>query len=79
MGVRAPGSAHARPSAKPAPKKTKRGTGGVSQICFTPILFFCDLKPHAKFQNHTVTPSGRKVTRSEKREKNAINSGHLVP
>ena len=41
---------------------------------------FCDLKPYAKFQNTTITPSGRKVTRAEtKKEKNAINSGHLIP
>jgi hypothetical protein len=30
---------------------------------------FEELKLHAKFQNHTVTPSGRKVTRrKEERE-----------
>ena len=42
-----------------------------------------DLKPHAKFHNPTVTPSGRQVTRQKERkaetEKNAVNSGHLVP
>jgi hypothetical protein len=63
-------------------KKKNRppGAGGFPQI-----LFFCNLKPHAKFQKPTVTPSGRKVTEAEerkrkkdKREKNALNSGHLV-
>ena len=45
-----------------------------------PLIFFCDLKPHAKFQNPTITPSGRKVSvGEEEREKNAVNSGHLVP
>ena len=46
--------------------------------------FFGDLKPHAKYQNPRTTPSGRKVTQAdrkkekERREKNAIHSGHLV-
>ena len=31
------------------------------------------LKPHNKFQNPTITPSGRKVTVGEK---NTVNSGH---
>ena len=48
------------------------------------ILLFCDLKPHAKFHNPTITPSGRKVTEAEEErereeKKNAVNSGHLVP
>ena len=44
------------------------------------ILFFCELKPHAKFPNPTITPSGRKVTRRRERERknNAFNSGHFV-
>ena len=55
---------------------------GVPWIFFHPkSYFFCELKPHAKFRNPTITPSGRKVTRRrEEREKNnAVNSGHLVP
>ena len=41
---------------------------------------FSRLKLHATFQNPRITPSGRKVTTSdEEREKNAVNSGHLVP
>ena len=39
------------------------------------ILFFWDLKPHAKFQNPRTTPSGRKVTWGEK---NAVNRGHYI-
>ena len=31
--------------------------------------FFCDLKPHAKFHNPTITPSGRKVSEGGKGEK----------
>jgi hypothetical protein len=30
--------------------------------------FFCDLKPHAKFWNHTITPSGRKICGGEKKK-----------
>ena len=37
------------------------------------ILFFCDAKPHAKFLNPMITPSGRKVTRHNEK-KNAVNS-----
>ena len=44
------------------------------------FYFWGDFKPHAKFGNPTITPSGRKVTTSEDRKrKNAVNSGHLVP
>ena len=55
--------------------------GGVPRIFFHPkSYFFCELKPHAKFRNPTLTPSGRKVTRAEReKRKNAVNSGHLVP
>ena len=42
--------------------------------------YFGELKPHAKFRNLTITPSGRKVTQAERRKrKNAVNCGHLVP
>jgi hypothetical protein len=42
--------------------------------------FLGDLKPHSKFQNPTITSSGRKVTFLERRRRrNAVNSGHLVP
>ena len=50
---------------------------------------FCELKPHAKFQSPRTTPSGRMVTRGEKRERererereeertNAVNNGQYV-
>ena len=42
----------------------------------------CELGAHAKFQNPTITTSGRKVTRGEKEEskkrKNAVYSGQYV-
>jgi hypothetical protein len=43
--------------------------GGPPHFCSPQFLFFCDLKAHAKFQNPTITPSGRKVTQGERREK----------
>ena len=38
--------------------------------------------PHAKFQNHSTTPSGRKVCGTEgkkDRKRNHEYSGHIVP
>jgi hypothetical protein len=32
------------------------GAVEVTQIYFHPNLIFCSLKPHAKFQNPTITP-----------------------
>jgi hypothetical protein len=55
---------------KKIPKNLPRGQGG-------PL----NLKPHTKFENPTIAGSGRKVTTSwekKEREKNAVNSGHLV-
>ena len=52
----------------------------IPQIIFHPKShFFCELKSHAKFQNPKITPSGRKVERKKDSEKNALNSGYLVP
>ena len=55
----------------------------VRNYVFPKSYFCCDLKPQAKFGNPKITRSGRKVTTSEEREreieKNAVNSGHLVP
>ena len=71
MGVLAPVSMHARHPAQ-----------FFSAVCAKkPII--CELKPYAKIQNLRTTPSGRKVTRGEKRkkeerEKNAVNSGHYI-
>ena len=67
-----------------SPKKPLKinplGAGGVPQFLFHPkSYFFCDLKPHAKFQNPMINPSGRKVTQREREREIVINSGHLVP
>jgi hypothetical protein len=46
------------------------------------LKIISDLQLHAKFRNPTITPSGRKVHAGEqrrRREKNSVNSGHLVP
>jgi hypothetical protein len=49
------------------PKKLTSGGQGGSQLFFlSQISCLSDLKPHAKFRNHTITPSWRKVTRSER-------------
>jgi hypothetical protein len=47
------------------------GLGGVPRILLHPnSYFFCDSRPHIKFQNPTLTPSGRKISRQkERREK----------
>ena len=56
------------------------GSGGPPTFVYPKSYFYCDLKPHGKFQNPTITPSGRKVTGAEREKiKNAINSEHLVP
>jgi hypothetical protein len=34
------------------------------------ILYFSDLKPHAKFLNPMIKPSGRKVSVEEREEEN---------
>ena len=49
MGILAPGSVHAWPSA--------RAPNNISRIS-DPKLYFFDLKPHAKFQKPRTTPSG---------------------
>ena len=49
------------------PKKTDRER---PPIFFYPKSYFlCDLKPHAKFRNPTMTPSGRKVARRIEEER----------
>ena len=52
-------------------------------FCVHPKSYFLgDLKLHAKFHNTMITSSGRTVTAAERkkeREKNDVNSGHLVP
>jgi hypothetical protein len=56
---------------KETPKKSNLPGGrGVPQIVFHPkSYFFCYLKPHAKFRNPMITPSGRKVKQEEIRKK----------
>jgi hypothetical protein len=54
------------------------GGQGVPKFISPQILLLCDSIPHAKFQNQTIAPSGRKVSEAL-REKNAVKSGHLVP
>jgi hypothetical protein len=59
------------------------GLGTPGEIFHPKSYFWCDLKPHAKIQNPTITPSGRKVSEAERKKKegnktkNAFNSGHL--
>ena len=49
-------------------------SGGVFPNFFSPqILFFCDLKPHAKFQNPRSIPSGRKVFDPEEEEEEKLS------
>ena len=69
MGVLAPGCAHARPSAQPPIDTSGNCSVHVPQFFLSPqILFFCDLKPHAKFRNPTITPSWRKVSGGEEKK-----------
>ena len=67
-GVLAPRSAHARPSAQPPIDNSGKCLGGrVNKFEFK-SYFFCDLKPHSKFWNPTITPSGRKVSGGEEKK-----------
>jgi hypothetical protein len=57
-------------SEKKPKKSTPPGAGWVPHIFFHPkSYFFSELKPHAKFQNPTINPFGRKVTRRKERKK----------
>jgi hypothetical protein len=58
-------------------KSPPRGAGGPPNFIYHKSYFVCDLMPHAKFRNHTITPSGRKLTRRKERN-NGVNSGPLV-
>jgi hypothetical protein len=68
MGALAPGSAHARPSA---------------QAPIDNLIFFCDSKLLAKFQNPRTTPSVRKYVaqneRKGEKKNNSKYSGNFVP
>ena len=81
---------HLRPPATPTDVSGKgRGTNmGVPQICFpifslTPNLIFLWLKTPCKISEPYDNPfwerSKRSREKEEEREKNAVNSGHLVP
>jgi hypothetical protein len=56
---------------KKPPKYRPTGGQGRPQNLFCPksYFFFFYLKRHAKFQNPTITPSGRKVTGAERRRR----------
>ena len=54
----------------------KGARGGPQKFVSPQILFFCDWQPHAKFENPTITPSGRKVTAAERREKKRRKTRH---
>ena len=45
------------------------GQVGAPNFVYPKSNFFCDLKPHAKFRNTTITPSGRKVSEAEEERK----------
>jgi hypothetical protein len=55
---------------------------GTGDQIFTPNLIFSfDLKPHAKFGNPTIPPSGRKATqqkREREREKKGERKTQLI-
>ena len=65
-------SMHSRPSSQSPINTSEKKLAtclGENKLtpCFIPNLFFWgDFKPHAKFLNPTITPSGRKVTTSER-------------
>jgi hypothetical protein len=51
------------------PKNNPQGAGGSPNFVLPKILFsFCDLKPHTKFQNPTITPSERNANVGGKEE-----------
>ena len=94
MGVLTPGSAHARPSAQPhidtsgnfsasgrggkkKPKQsTPQGQGGPPIVFFSAqILFILWVKTLRKISAHFC----EKSKGGKEREKNSVNSGHLVP
>ena len=56
-------------------KINPKGAGGLPEILFNPkSYFFCDLKPHAKFQNPIITPSRRKVTQAEREKESSVTA-----
>ena len=60
-------------------KKKKILRGDLQIFLHLKSYFVCEFKPHAKFQKHMTTPSGKKVTQAErKKEKNTIIRGHYI-
>jgi ribosomal protein L34 len=54
-------------------KSTTRGARGVPPILFNPKSYLIfDLKPHTKFRNPMITPSGRKVMAGEREKKKTL-------
>jgi hypothetical protein len=51
-------------------KSTPVGPGGIPEFFLKQnLIFLCELKPHANLHNPTITPSGRKVTKAERRKR----------
>ena len=61
-----------------------RGGGGGGGGGWSPFfvglesLYCCELGAHAKFENPTITPSGRKVTQAVKSGYMAVESGYRL-
>ena len=45
------------------------GESNVLILLVFSLYSLCDLKPHGKYQNPTITPSGRKVNGAERRRR----------
>ena len=65
------GSSMFRPESED-PHRHQWGRKIISKGDVPRILFFCELKPHAKFKNPTITPSERKVTRQKEERKTKL-------
>jgi hypothetical protein len=59
---------------KNPPKNRTPGQVVLQILCTSNLIFWCELKPHAKFRNPTITPSGRKVTQAEERKKKEVKA-----
>ena len=49
-------------------KSTPGGQGGPPNLFYPKPYFLCDLNPHSKIRNPTITPSGRKVSGGEEKK-----------
>jgi hypothetical protein len=52
--------------------RTTVGQGGPKFFLLPQILFFCDLKPHAKIRKPMITPFGIKVSVGEERREKIL-------